>query len=266
MNQAFDAIAEGYDLSFTFTEIGKLQREVVRKYLQSSILGKKKLNILELNSGTGVDAIWLAKDGHRVLATDISGKMLEIINQKVESEKLNSQIQTMNVDITQFKDYHFNERYDFVFSNFGGLNCIGQEDMRKLPEVISHLLELNGRIILVVMSKYCIWETIYFLMKFNFKNAFRRYSDVGATAQLNGSDLRTYYYTPKKVKDMFKTYFDVIAIKPVGFAIPPSYLEKFFTTKKSTLNFLERVERLFADTTLAAKFSDHFLIDLQVKR
>ena len=266
MNQAFDAIAEGYDLSFTFTQIGKFQREIVRKYLQSSLLGKKKLNILELNSGTGADAIWLAKNGHKVMATDISEKMLEIMNQKIESEKLNSQIQTMNVDITQINDYHFNERYDFVFSNFGGLNCVQQDDMRKLPEVIRNLLELNGRIVLVIMSKYCIWETIYFLMKFNFNNAFRRYSDEGTTAKLNESDLKTYYYTPKKIRDIFKEYFDVIAIKPVGIAIPPSYLEKFFATKRRALNFLAKIERLFENNIFTAKFSDHFLIDLQVKK
>ena len=266
MNQAFDAIAEGYDLSFTYTQIGKLQREIVRKYLLSSILGKKKLNILELNSGTGADAIWLAKNGHRVMATDISEKMIEIINQKIESEGLNSQIRTMNLDIAQINDYHFKERYDFVFSNFGGLNCIRQENIRELPEAIRNLLEINGRIILVIMSKYCIWETIYFWLKFNFKNAFRRFSDEGTTAKLNESDLKTYYYTPKQLKDMFKTYFDVIAIKPVGFAIPPSYLEKFFATKKRALKFLTKVERLFTNTIFAAKFSDHFLIDLQVKK
>jgi len=266
MNQAFDAIAEGYDLSFTFTQIGKLQREIVHKYLESSLPDKKKLNVLELNSGTGVDAIWLAKNGHRVMATDISEKMLEIINQKIESEGLNSQIQTMNLDIAQINDYHLNERYDFVFSNFGGLNCIRQEKMRVLPEAIRSLLEINGRIILVIMSKFCIWETIYFLMKFNFNNAFRRYSDEGTTAKLNGSDLNTYYYTPKQIRDIFKTYFDVIAIKSVGFAIPPSYLEKFFANKKRALNFLEKVERLLANNIFTAKFSDHFLIDLQVKK
>jgi len=266
MNQAFDAIAEGYDLSFTFTQIGKFQREIVRKYLQSSLLGKKKLNILELNSGTGADAIWLARDGHKVMATDISEKMLEIVNQKIESEKLNSQIQTMNVDITQINDYHFNEKYDLIFSNFGGMNCIQKEEMRKLPEAMTKLLKEKGRIVLVIMSKYCIWETIYFLLKFNLKNAFRRYSDDGAKAKLNGFDLKTYYYTPKQIKNMFSKFFDVAAIKPVGFTISPSYLEKFFAKKRRTLNFLERGERFFADTTLAAKFSDHFLIDLQVKK
>lgn len=266
MNQAFDAIAKGYDLSFTFTEIGKLQRDIVHNYLTSSILSEKKLNVLELNGGTGADAIWLAKQGHRVMATDISEKMLEIIKQKVESEDLSLQIQTMNVDITKIQDYHFGQRYDFVFSNFGGLNCIEQEDMRKVPEAMSNLLEVDGRIILVIMSKYCIWESIYFLLKFNFKDAFRRYSEEGTMAQLNGLDLMIYYYTPKQIKNIFKKYFDVISIKPVGFAIPPSYLEKFFATKRRALNFLERVERLFTNTIFAAKFSDHFLIDLQVKK
>ena len=266
MNQAFDAIAKGYDLSFTFSEIGTLQREIVRNYLESSILKESKLNILELNSGTGADAIWLAKYGHRVLATDISEKMLDIIKQKIESEGFSSQVQTINVDIARIQDYHFNEIYDLIFSNFGGMNCIQQNELRQFPEAISKLLQDNGRIILVVMSKYCIWESFYFLFKFNLKNAFRRYSDGGATANLNGLDLRTYYYTPKQIKKMFSKFFNVVAIKPVGFAIPPSYLEKFFSTKRKTLKLLERIERYFSNKSFVANFSDHYLIDLQVKK
>ena len=266
MNQAFDLIAEGYDLSFTFSEIGKLQREIVHNYLKGSIPKERKLNILELNSGTGADALWFAEYGHKVLVTDISEKMLDIVNQKIESKNLSSQVQTSNVDIAKIQIYHFSDKYDLIFSNFGGVNCIQQNELRQLPETIRKLLKDNGRIILVVMSKHCIWESLYFLLKFNLKNAFRRYSEDGVTANLNGLNLKTYYYTPKQIKNMFSKFFDLVAIKPVGFVIPPSYLEKFFVTKKKTLSLLGRIEKYFSDNSFVANFSDHYLIDLQVKK
>jgi len=65
---------------------------------------------------------------------------------------------------------------------------------------------------------------------------------------------------------MFSNFFDLVAITPVGFVIPPSYLEKFFVTKKKTLSLLGRIEKYFSDNSFAANFSDHYLIDLQVKK
>jgi hypothetical protein len=115
------------------------------------------------------------------------------------------------------------------------------------------------------MPRYCLWETSYFLIKLNFKKAFRRYSN-GTIAKLNELEFRTFYYTPNQMKKIFAKYFDVVNINPVGFFIPPSYLEKFFAPKVKTFNFLRKMENFFSNQSILAGFSDHFLIDLQVKK
>ena len=53
----FDASATTYDTSFTNTEIGRLQRRRVYKYLNRYLNTSEPLNILELNCGTGEDAL-----------------------------------------------------------------------------------------------------------------------------------------------------------------------------------------------------------------
>ncbi len=93
MQQAFDTIAEEYDTSFTNSIIGNAQREIVWSYLEKTLPKNKNLNILELNCGTGEDALWFAKKGHKVLATDISEKMLEITNDKLNQSNLRSSVQ-----------------------------------------------------------------------------------------------------------------------------------------------------------------------------
>lgn len=265
MQHAFDTIATGYDASFTHSLIGTAQREIVLRYLEKSLLQQVKLNILELNSGTGEDALWFAKIGHKVLATDISEKMIGIIKEKIDVIDLSSQIQTMKLDIREIQKTNFEERFDLIFSNFGGMNCISLNEMKSLPDALTKLLKPNGRLIMVIMPKYCFWETKYFLLKFNLKKAFRRYSDNGTTAKLNGKELKTFYYIPDQIKKIFKKYFNVITVKPVGFFIPPSYLEKFFESKKRIFNLLKGSENLITNQSYLAGFSDHYLIDFQVK-
>jgi ubiquinone/menaquinone biosynthesis C-methylase UbiE len=266
MQKAFDTIAKGYDSSFTHSIIGKVQRLIVWGYLEKTFLVNKKLNILELNCGTGEDALWFAKKGHKVLATDISESMLDVVQQKIDEQNLSSRIQRLKLDITKIRDKHFSESFDLVFSNFGGMNCISPIEIRQLTAELTRLLNVNGRLIMIIMPRYCLWETSYFLIKLNFKKAFRRYSDDGTIAKLNGLEFRTYYYTPNQMKKIFGKYFDVINIKPVGFFIPPSYLEKFFAPKVKTFNLLKTMEKIFSNQSILAGFSDHYLIDLQVKK
>jgi ubiquinone/menaquinone biosynthesis C-methylase UbiE len=265
MQQAFDTIAKGYDASFTHSIIGKAQRQIVWDYLEKTFLDNKKLKILELNCGTGEDALWFAKQGHKVLATDLSESMLDVVRQKIDEQDLSSHIQTLKLDITKIRDKNLSERFDLVFSNFGGMNCFSPAEMLQIPGALSSLLNTNGRLIMVIMPRYCLWESSYFLIKLNFKKAFRRYNDAGTIAKLNGIELRTFYYTSNQMKKLFGKYFDVINIKPVGFIIPPSYLEKFFSSKVKTFNLVKKMEKIFLNQSVLAGFSDHFLIDLQVK-
>ncbi|WP_315817338.1 methyltransferase domain-containing protein [Paraflavitalea speifideaquila] len=73
---AFDVLAADYDTSFSHSLTGHAQRMVSRAWLQSFLAGKGTLRILEINCGTGEDALWLASLGHTVIATDQSERMI----------------------------------------------------------------------------------------------------------------------------------------------------------------------------------------------
>ena len=71
-----DHIASTYDASFTRTPIGQLQRKQVWTYLEKITLELKGLDILELNCGTGEDAVLFSEKGFYIVATDVSEEML----------------------------------------------------------------------------------------------------------------------------------------------------------------------------------------------
>jgi len=262
MQQAFDTIAENYDSTFTHSKIGKAQREIVWNYLDNILANKKNLKILELNCGTGEDAIWFAKRGHSVLATDQSDKMIQITRQKAIDNKLSDFIEMKKVDLINIEDSNLSKTYDLIFSNFGGINCLTFDDLYKLPDVLNKLINPSGRIIMTIMPTFCVWEMIYFTIKLNLKKAFRRSSTKRVKVNLNGEELSVEYYTPVLVNKLFSKHFRQVGLKPVGFFIPPSYLEKYFRSKHKTFNYLQKLESIVTDWSLLSNNSDHFLIDL----
>lgn len=256
MIASFDNAAEKYDSNFTHTEIGTLQRHLVYENVQKHLQNIK--TVLEINCGTGEDAIWLAKQNLTVTATDISEKMVSIAQSKANLENLNFKVLDIN-NLNQETNSH-----DLLFSNFGGLNCLTNIEMQTFFQSASKVLSEKGKICLVIMPKNTIWEQFYFLMKFDFKNAFRRKKEV-AFANVDGKKVATYYYNPKEIVHLYQVTFEIIDVKPIGFFVPPSYLEPFFKNKKVFLKGLIFLENSVKNWSFLSKYADHYIITLQKK-
>jgi SAM-dependent methyltransferase len=260
MNSDFDIAAQEYDHHFSFSEIGKAQRERVYHFLEKELLsGKESLRILELNCGTGEDAHYLTQKGHVLLSTDISAGMIAQARQKY-GKHIHFDIQ----DINTITATTFSKSFDLIFSNFGGLNCLSPGQIHSFLKIAPQLLESSGHLSLVFMPKACLWERIYFLAKANPKKAFRRNTKQAILANVDGLNVATWYYNPGQIKKWGAPYFKTALAAPIGIAIPPSYLEPFFKNKKGILKFLKKVET-YLTSSFWAPYADHFMILLQKK-
>ncbi|MCO6175114.1 class I SAM-dependent methyltransferase [Flavobacterium sp. NRK F10] len=257
MKASFDVEAIHYDSHFTYTSIGKAQRAMVYHHLQKHLTNP--LTILEINCGTGEDAIWLARQHHTVCATDISEKMIEVAKEKGSHPGLSF----IQADIRAVSN-HFNAKdFDLVFSNFGGLNCLSPDEMDRFLKTTDTVLSANGKLILTLMPEGTLWEKLYFLLKGQFSKISRR--KTAAVATLGEEKVITYYYNPKEIVNLSKDKFNTIEVKPIGFFIPPSYLEPFLKNKKLFFKVLTRLDSLFKNLSFLAKYSDHYLIVLEKK-
>ena len=258
LNSAFNSAAASYDADFTFSYIGKLQRSRVYHFLENILPKNQSREILEINCGTGEDAVWFAQKGHRIIATDASERMIEIANAKCKMQNVKFEICPFN----RLKEQYSNKKFDVVFSNFGGLNCIDAVQLKKLSADLFLLLKPNGKFIAVIMGRKCLWEQFYFLFKLNFKKAFRRLSENSVDAILDSQIQKTFYYSPEDFKKITTAEFSVAMKKPVGITIPPSYLEPFFRNKMALLKILNLKER-FLQFSFLSNFADHYLIVLE---
>lgn len=254
MPDDFDVSAKNYDKVFTFTNIGKAQRKQVHKFINKTICQNKKLSILELNCGTGEDAIYFSKKGHKVLATDISEEMIKVAKSK------NNNICFLQQDINTITSKIFTEKFDLIFSNFGGLNCLSNSQFELFLQKSVTLLKPNGKLIMVVMPKHCLWEFIYFSIKGKFKKANRRNTNSVVIANVNGEKVSTWYHNPKEIVSLTEKLYVLDMIKPIGISIPPSYLESSFLSKKPFINILTTIEKLLSNK-FWAKYADHYLIE-----
>ena len=261
MDNSFDPVAGIYDDTFSKTQIGKAQRDIVWKYLDKKKLANK--NILEINCGTGEDAIFLSKN-NVVTATDASEEMLKITSQKIQLNQIQTHCKTLLWDMNDTFPGDHDEKYDLIFSNFGGLNCLSPEALNKLSSKLNSLLKPGGEMVFVVMGGFCLMETLYFLFKGKWKSAFRRRSKKAITALLNNkTEVEIWYYSSKEIAPFFNQYFNIVEKHPVGIFIPPSYLEVFLKNKPKFFNFLAKADRFVEEVNMFSCLSDHYIAELK---
>ncbi len=254
----FDHIADRYDSDFTKTVIGCAQRDLVYAALEKDFSKIQGWNILELNCGTGEDAKYLAEKGANVLATDISKSMIEVARSKTKSYP---NVRCEVLDINNIQSQLDNEAYDLIFSNFGGLNCLSPEELQIFLNTIQFKLKSGGHLVLVIMTNKCLWESLYFLGKLKWSDAFRRGKKEGVMANVEGQRVQTFYYAPQQVIDMAKD-FEVEQVSPIGFFVPPSYLNPMFLNNPKLIRRMMIADKNSQGSNSKAAFSDHFLIHL----
>lgn len=262
--EAFNKAASEYDVSFTKTAIGTMQRNRVWHYLEN-LLKNRKAEILEINCGTGEDALWLSQKCYQVVATDVAGSMITVAESKrIIAGAKNVHFKT--IDFFKLKQTLAPQQFDFIFSDFGGLNCVNEPELELLSKDFASLLYPGGKLVIVLMGKYCLWETCYFIAKFKLLKALRRWDNKGVQTTIEGEEFETWFYSVGAIKKLFSEHFKLIDVKPIAFAVPPSYLQNYFDKKPGLLERLNRWDRVFTKWRWLANFSDHLIITLELKK
>jgi ubiquinone/menaquinone biosynthesis C-methylase UbiE len=258
---AFTRQSAIFDELYAANSIVQYKRKRVRNHLMQYL--KPGSNILELNAGTGDDAIFLAQQGNHVHATDISIGMQEKLTEKVAGYQLTSMISNELCSFTALGTLKNKGPYDCIFSNFAGLNCTGE--LQAVLNSFDSLLKPGGIAVLVVLPKFCLWETALFV-KGKFKTATRRFlSSGGRKAKIDGASFRCWYYSPGFIVNRLKIKFELLAIEGLCTIVPPSYIENFAEKYPKTFSYLCKMENRLKGKWPWKYVGDYYIISLRKK-
>jgi len=259
--EAFSRQSAIFDEIYSGNTIVHYKRERVRAHVLKYL--KPNSSVLELNSGTGEDATYFAALGHHVHATDISAGMQNELCKKAERKGLTHCISTELCSYTQLSQLQNKGPFDLIFSNFAGLNCT--DKLNGVLLSLSPLLKTGGLVTLVLLPRFCLWETLL-LFKGKFKTAFRRwFSSGGAKAHIEGTHFKCWYYNPAFVINTLKHNFDLVDVEGLCTIVPPSYIENFAEKHPAAYRFLKIREDGLRHKWPWRVIGDYYIITLKKK-
>ncbi|TWB15477.1 methyltransferase family protein [Nitrospirillum amazonense] len=253
---AFDRFADDYDAGFTHSIPGRWLRHAVWRQVGAHL--RPGMRALDLGCGTGEDALWLAHAGAQVTAADGSPAMLRVTAGKAARLGMGDRVTTRQIDLNAPADLFLADGggpYGLVLSNFGALNCA--VDLAPLAGALRRAVAPGGVVALVVMGRFCAWETLWYGARLH-RTAVRRWSG-RSTADIGGAAIPIRYWTPGDIARAFAPAFQPVSVHPVGVFLPPSDLFAGLERRPRHLTRLMRWETRVVGHPWLARLADHHL-------
>jgi SAM-dependent methyltransferase len=255
----WDITAESYDQIFPHTLIGQAQREVVWQELRRVFCSGQRL--LELNCGTGIDALHLAEGGVTVLACDISPRMIELACRRLNATKVRGLVDFRVLTTENIAVLGDEGPFDGAFSNFAGLNCV--EDLSAVARNLARLLKPGAQMLLCMMGHFFLWETAWYLLRGNPRKAMRRFKWGSVGPMDDHAAVRVYYRSVGTVARVFAPEFRLRRWRGVGVTIPPSDLENWARRFPRVFKSLARTDHWLGRIPVFRSMADSVLLEFE---
>jgi ubiquinone/menaquinone biosynthesis C-methylase UbiE len=253
--RAFGTLAEEYDASFDPNEV--ITRLRLDLYDTITTLAPPPARILDINCGTGTDALALSVRGYSVVGVDVTEKMIREARHK-STRSPNVRFVHASYDAM---DHLPESEFDLVMSNFGGLNCT--DDLSAVGHQVARRLKPSGYFVAVVMPSFSLWETCAYAVRGQVRMAFRRLRRNGTPAEFSGRLFTVYYFNPRKTERQLAKDFVVRDVYAWNIFTPPPHAWNVARRYPRLTSVLERIDRLLCHLPLFRTIGDHYVMILQ---
>jgi SAM-dependent methyltransferase len=254
---ACDRLAERYDDLFSRSRIGT-QRGAVWEALADTF--RPGDQILELNCGTGENALFLALYGISVVACDASEGMIQTARHRMQALAPGAPIQFELLHTEHLSKLRPGALFDGVLANFSGMNCVA--DLKQTARDLASLVAMGAPVLVCLSTRFCLSETLWFLLDGRVGTAFRRSSAI-ATVKVGDCAVKVHYPALKEVRKSFSPSFLMCSCTGIGVAVPPSYLEPIFRRYPRVLGLLRLLDRGISRLPLFRTTGDHMLVHFE---
>ena len=226
--------------------------------------------LLEINAGTGQDAVELAARGFRVHATDFAPGMVAAIREKIARSAIPGSPavlsgpdlgERLTVEALSFTDL---DRltlgpFDGLYSNSGGLNCIA--DLTVVTRQLPRLLRPGARVTWVIMPRICPWELA--VIPKDPRVGTRRLRPGGILAHVEGVHFMTYYFSARTVRRAFGPRFRPVRQEGLSVFTPTADNKTFAVNHPRLFGRLARLDDALAPHPPFNGWGDFFILTME---
>lgn len=254
----WDTAAETYVQDFSGTSIGQTRRQAVWRRLDKIFSPDQKL--LELNCGTGIDAVHLAQRGIQLVACDISSRMIEFARELAVSTDTSELIDFKVLPNEEIGSLRGENVFDGAFSNFCGLNCV--EDLPAVVRELTRLVRPSARVLLCMMGRFVPWEIAWFTAHGEPGKALRRLRGNSFRSSVQGA-VCIQRPSVREITRFMSPAFRLRRWSGVGVAVPPTYTDNRMRHFPRMIKGLAGVDRLVGDLPLFRRMADCVLLEFE---
>lgn len=248
----FDSLAADYDADFSERPTARVLRGLTHERLQKHVW--RGAYVLEIGCGTGIDAAVMADLGARVDATDASSGMLAITRDRLAGQPM-VDVRLLDINALPADVDVFRGPYDVVWANFGALNAC--QDLGSLAHWLSARMAVGGVICMAVMSRFCLWETLWLMLHGDVRRAMRRWGGQTEFLPPQGRAMTVFYPSMRQLERAFAPWFKVQARRGLGVALPPSEMFDVVEQRAHLAALLTGCERRLWLRGWGARVADH---------
>jgi len=253
VNRAFTKQSIAYDRDDLQNKVLQDLRQQVYDHVKKFL--KPCASILELNAGTGIDASYFVQEGHFVLATDISDGMIRQLEHKIRANNYDRRLTCRQLSYENL-DHLAGKKFDYIFSNFGGLNCV--DDLQKVTQHLPTLLNHGAHVTFVIMPPVCLWEWLW-LLTGNGKHAFRRFKNEGVMSHLEGEYFKTYYHSLSQIQEALGGEFFLMKTEGLAVLSPPPSRGDIAVKYPRVYKMMRRLDGMMRNCFPFDRWGDHIV-------
>lgn len=176
--------------------------------------------VLDASCGTGIDAIFLAGRGVRVVATDVSRGMLRELRVKTRAAGVSGSVLPCLEDSATLASFRAGA-FDGLVSGYAGLSTVA--DLGRFAAAAARVLRPGGRMVVHLLARFSAWEWLDLVRRGKWAEAARLSQVKERALPVGGRPLRHYLHLPREAyRGCFAPHFALRRTYSLGGLHPPA--------------------------------------------
>jgi len=256
LEAAFDGVAEHYDQHILGNPMNMWLRNRSVEILAGAFLPGDL--VLEIGCGTGTETLQLAERGVKVIASDLSSKMLAVLESKAEKMGLTGMVTPLHARPYMLKQKLRELGYgqlDGAYSTYGAINT--DPNLPLLFSDLHSILRPGGTLVLGVWNKFCLYEMVGYSMRMRPGMAVARLKNpvpVGKSRFCVPSTA----YSVGSLNRLIRGSFELKKVTGVEIVLPPSNLTRYLP-REPLRSLIRRIDVSLGVHYPWNRLGDHFL-------